>query len=95
MKYGDSIIHVKKDEGKIGMVWSDEKRINHGKVVNNLKEGLKLLSQMIKEQKTLINFCFLYGDFGIRLPTEQVENDPLLSSLSSEKGVTLIIKHKE
>lgn len=95
MKYGDTIIYVKKGEGKIGMIWQDEKRIQHGKVVNSLKEGLEILSHMIKEHKTLTYFSFLYGDFCMRLPTEQVENDPVLSSLPSEKGFTLIRNHKE
>lgn len=95
MKYGDTIIHVEKGEGKIGMIWQDDKRINHGKIVNSLKEGLEILSQMIKEHKTLTYFSFLYGDFGMRLPAEEVENDPFLSSLHSEKGITLIREHKE
>lgn len=95
MKLGDTIIYIKEGEGKVGMLWQDEKRIYHGKVVNSLKEGLKLLSQMIKEHKTLTFFTFLYGDFSIRLPTEEVENDPILSSLPSQKGVTLIRDHKE
>ena len=95
MKYGDTIIYVKKGEGKVGMLWQDKKRIYHGKVVNSLKEGLKLLSQMVKEHKTLTFFTFLYGDFSMRLPTEEVENDPILSSLPSQKGVTLIRDHKE
>lgn len=95
MKYGDTIIYVKKGEGKVGMLWQDEKRIYHGKVVNSLKEGLKLLSQMVKEHKTLTFFTFLYGDFSMRLPTEEVENDPILSSLPSQKGVTLIRDHKK
>lgn len=95
MKKGNTIIHIEKGKGKIGMIWQDEKGITHGKVVNSLKEGLKLLSQMVKEHKALVFFSFLYDDFGMRLPTEEVENDPLLSSLPSQKCVTLIRDHKE
>ena len=36
-----------------------------------------------------------YGDFGMRLPTEEVENDPVLSSLPSQNCITLIRDHKE
>lgn len=95
MKKGNTIIHIEKGKGKIGMIWQDEKGNSHGKVVNSLKEGLELLSQMVKEHKALVFFSFLYGDFGMRLPTEEVENDHILSSLPSQKCVTLIRDHKE
>ena len=95
MKYGDTIIAVKKGQGKVGMIWQDEKYIHHGKVVDSLKDGLEILSEMIKEHKTLIFFSFLYGDFEMRLPTEEVENDPILSSFPSQKCITLIRGHKE
>lgn len=95
MKKGNTIIHIEKGKGKIGMIWQDEKGNHHGKVVNSLKDGLELLSQMVKEHKALVFFSFLYGDFGMRLPTEDVENDPILSSLPSQKCVTLIRDHKE
>lgn len=95
MKKGNAIIHIEKGSGKIGMIWQDEKGNPHGNIVNSLKEGLELLSQMVKEHKALVFFSFLYGDFGMRLPTEEVENDPILSSLPSQKCVTLIRDHKE
>lgn len=95
MKKGNTIIRIEKGKGKVGMLWQDEKSIYHGKVVNSLKEGLKLLSQMVKEHKTLTFFTFLYGDFCMRLPTEEVENDPVLSSLPSQNCITLIRDHKE
>lgn len=95
MKKGNTIIHIEKGKGKIGMIWQDEKGNSHGKVVDSLKEGLELLSQMVKEHKALVFFSFLYGDFGMRLPTEEVENDHILSSLPSQKCVTLIRDHKE
>ena len=95
MKKGNTIIHIEKGKGKVGMIWQDEKGITHGKVVNSLEEGLKLLSQMIKEHKALVFFSFLYGDFGMRLPTEEVENDHVLSSLPSQNCITLIRDHKE
>lgn len=95
MKKGNTIIHIEKGKGKIGMVWQDEKGNPHGKVVNSLKEGLELLSKMVKEHKALVFFSFLYGDFGMRLPTEEVENDPILSSLPSQNCITLIRDHKE
>lgn len=50
---------------------------------------------MVKEHKTLTFFSFLYGDFEMRLPTEEVENDPILSSFPSQKCITLIKEHKE
>lgn len=95
MKKGNTIIHVEKGKGKVGMIWHDEKRITHGKIVNSLKEGLKLLSQMVKEHKTLTFFSFLYGDFEMRLPSEEVENDPILSSFPSQKCISLIRDRKE
>lgn len=95
MKKGNTIIHIEKGKGKVGMIWQDEKGNAHGEVVNSLKEGLELLSQMVKEHKALVFFSFLYGDFGMRLPTEEIENDPILSSLPSQKCVTLIRDHKE
>lgn len=33
--------------------------------------------------------------FEMRLPTEEVENDPILSSFPSQKCITLIKEHKE
>ena len=95
MKKGNTIIHIEKGRGKIGMIWQDEKGNSHGKVVNSLKDGLELLSQMVNEQEAVVFFRFLYGDFGMRLQTEEVENDSRLSSLPSQKCVTLIRDHKE
>lgn len=95
MKKGSTIIHIEKGRGNVGMIWEDEKRITHGKVVKSLKEGLKLLNEMVKEHKTLTFFSFLYGDFEMRLPTEEVENDPILSSFPSQKCITLIKEHKD
>ena len=95
MKKGNTIIHIEKGKGKIGMIWQDEKGNSHGKEVNSLKEALERLSQIVKKHNALVFFSFLYGDFGMRLPTEEVENDPILSSLPSLKCVTLIRDHKE
>ena len=44
MKKGNTIIHIEKGKGYVGMIWEDGKRITHGKVVKSLKEGLKLLN---------------------------------------------------
>lgn len=95
MKCGDTWVEVKGGDGKVGILWWDGKRIAHGKVVNSLREAVDLVDKMLKENKDLYNVSFYFNSFGWRLPTEQVENDPVLSALPSHKCFTLIRKNKE
>lgn len=90
MLEGDTWVEVEGNAGEVSILWTDEKRINHGKVVYSLGEALELVSQMLEEKKPIHCLGFYFGKFGMRLPAKEVENDPVLSSLHSEKCITLI-----
>lgn len=95
MKYGETIVHVKAGNGYVGISWMDDKRIHHGKVLKSLKEAVEALNNLMKKGETIKYFNFYYDNFNMRICSEDVEIDPILSAFPHTKCITLISEHKE
>lgn len=95
MEYGETIVHVKAGSGYVGISWMDDKRIHHGKVLKSLKEAVEALNSLMEKGGTIKYFNFHYDEIQMRISSEDVNIDPILSALPHTKCITLINKHKE
>lgn len=95
MEYGNSIVTVKDGSGYVGITWMDDKRKSHGRVLKSLKEAVEALNNLVKKGGAIEYFNFHYDDFQIRISSEDVNIDPIMSALPHTKCITLISEHKE
>lgn len=95
MIYGETIVHVKAGSGYVGISWMDDKKVHHGKMLKSLKEAVEALNNLMEKGETIKYFNFHYDEIRMRISSEDVNIDPIMSALPHTRCITLISEHKE